>query len=328
MRRWDRELALYLMALACAGGLAWRSCAVKPDEKSGRDVVLGSAALAELVSVEFDGPDQKVRIGSHEDRVGRYFVVDFTVLGESAADPDAGVSRNPESNPERFISVDSGKDALTAWWPLHVRRRLPTANASAIAEYGLARPRATLRLKSRSQEQRYSIGSSSPGSSEYYLRDDASGAVYLVGADQVHRLESARERLLEHRLHGFSPSLVRRGTLLFGPQNYAFVPMAGGGGYASAQSPSRRLEALSSWMDKLKRLRPMTYREQLPQAAVSVVRVSYRDDNHELGHLELFSLRGPAGIEYFVQTEYTRWFAALQRGAADSLDVELSTLFR
>ena len=104
--------------------------------------------------------------------------------------------------------------------------------------------------------------------------------------------------------------------------------------WADAASPSKLDETAGNWIDKLQRLRVMSYVEKptpQPSPADLVMQVDYSDGSHDkLGHLELYRVPGKDGKkpDYLARTEYTRWYAKVLESSAEQVDQDLGSILK
>ena len=78
------------------------------------------------------------------------------------------------------------------------------------ADFGFDKEGGKLTVKIADKERTLLFGGETPGGSDYYAKDAATGNAYVVSGSIVRDLTSADQRLVEHKLHGWEDSAPKR----------------------------------------------------------------------------------------------------------------------
>ena len=60
------------------------------------------------------------------------------------------------------------------------------------------------------QQHELLIGGTTPGGTDYYVKDGGNGNAYVVAGSIVRDLMNADQRLVEHKMHGFEDAAPKR----------------------------------------------------------------------------------------------------------------------
>ncbi len=356
-----RGLALHLGLLVVAAVLAvmvWTK-AETPAAVERAAVEVWPGAAASLSSIEFDGDKRKVRIEAHEDKGGRYFVVDVDKTierhrteplmdagaGDAGAKPEPAVETRHEN--QRFISIESGQKLAESLAPLRALRALGKIAPAQASDFGLDKTDGTVRVTIGGKQHTLVLGGSTPGGGDRYARVEETGEVYAIPGDVARSLQYAESRLMDRSLHEWKEGEVDRVRLTKGQSVRELVPVPGKHDqWADSAAPTKQDETAGNWISKLDRLRPTAYLESPvppPGPASLVVRVTYSTGSRQLGYLELYKLPGdpskadqdavsasPAKppVRYLAKTEYTRWYVEVPRTNAEQVEQDLASVLK
>ena len=264
------HLGLLAASLALAVGLWTRE--KEPKALAAGDVTVWSGHAAKLDRVGFESKTRKVTVESKSDAEGRYFTGTFE-RDNGAPAVDGGAAPAPPTSGAKtvvsFVSVGPGEKLAESLAPLKALRALGKIGADRAAEFGLAEPESTVTVRVDGADHKLQVGAATPGGGDRYVRDDASGEVYVIKGEPIRNLESADSMLLERDLHDWKDADVTRARLEAagktreigrgGPEGKRF--------WADAQSPDTNDETLGNWMSKLDRLRPSEFLPASPEGA-------------------------------------------------------------
>ncbi|MEO5726528.1 MAG: DUF4340 domain-containing protein, partial [Byssovorax sp.] len=228
-----------------------------------------------------------------------------------------------------LVSVGGADKLATALAPLKALRSLGRIGDDRAAEFGLADPEGTVSFKVSGTEHKLLLGSTTPGGGDRYVKDPASGEVYVVKGEPLRSLESAESSLMERELHEWKEGDVTALKILAGGKTRALV--RGGEGakkfWADAAKPEENDETLGNWMSKLDRLRPTEFAAAPPEGREPVVRLEYAAGSRALGFVEVVKTKATeAGkSDYYLQTERTRLFAKVSASLGEQLEQDLGS---
>lgn len=345
----------------------------KPVAEAREQVKVWAGAPDQVQRIEFDGDKRKVTLVAHKDAHGRWYVgtVDRTYqspkptpppastdagtagdAGATATDAgavaakqgDAGAQKpKPPAKPElvthhetaRFVSVEAADKLVKSLAPLMAYRSVGKVDKSREPDFGLDKPSGTLRVAIGGKQHTLVLGGTTPGGGDRYAREKATGLVYAIPGEISRNMMFAKSRLVEHDLHGFKPKEVQRMRVSKGKAQRDLVRIPDKrDAWADAASPTKLDETAGNWLDKLRRLRVMSYVEKPaspPSPADLVAEVDYFDGSRDkLGHLELYKVASKTGEkpEYLARTEYTRWYAKVLERSAREVDQDLRSVVK
>jgi Domain of unknown function (DUF4340) len=318
----------------------------EPKALAAGDTPVWSGRSGDVQKVTYESKTRKVAVEAKSDATGRYFV--GTVEKDTAA-PPAGKDGGPPPTPPPataakttvgFVSVTAGEKLADALGPLKALRALGKIGDDRAAEFGLADPEATVVVTLSGAEHKLSVGSATPGGGDRYVKDPASGEVYVLKGDAIRNLESADSLLLEHELHEWKEADVQKAHVEAGGKGRDLV--RGGAEakrfWADAATPDGNDETLGNWMSKLDRLRPTDFAQTGPEGKELVLRVEYTGKK-PLGWVEIVKVPGAtdrlgsasAGADkpaYYLRTERTRLFGKVPTPLAEQVEQDLGTIVK
>jgi hypothetical protein len=303
------------------------------------DVSVWSGRSGDVEKVGYESKTRKVEVLARKDAAGRYFV--GTIEKESApahaahgardaGAPDGGAAAAPAARSTiGFVSVSAGEKMADALGPLKALRVLGKIGDDRAAEFGLAEPEATILVKIGGAERKLLVGGQTPGGGDRYVREAASGEVYVLKGEPIRNLESADSMMLERELHEWKDTEVARARVEAGGKGRDLVRGGAEGKrfWADAGSPDTNDETLGNWMSKLDRLRPTEFVPNPPDARQVVLRVDYTGKG-ALGFVELAKVTSAEKPSYLLRTERTRLFGKVTGSVAEQLEQDLGTIVK
>jgi Domain of unknown function (DUF4340) len=302
--------------LAAIGLLAAYATWQREPERAPGEVVVVDAGKADLTMVRYD-----------EDKR-------FTEITQSREGGDAvawlKVSANEQAKtPERVLRGNDG--AIKLWdklTPLRATRALGKLGADKLKEFGLDAPKKKITLTGRFGSRVLDVGTSPFGVSDPYVKDAASGEVYVLGGGVVSDLESAGVRLVDRTMHGFKPSEYDGLMVSAGGKKRELVQTGGAAPatakLASKKTPTKPDEMAKNWHDKVWRMFPIDLlgKDEQPKNGVPLeaLRIDYTSKGAPkgwivIGRVAVATPPPPANAsqppppaatsEYFARTERT-----------------------
>ena len=341
-----RGLGLHIGLFVVASLLGLRAWTAE-DEPNKKPVAaeLWSGRVSDVSRIEFRTDKKMVAVEPKEDEAGRYYVGTVETIAEkpkaAQAGADAGAAApapapTPESTePKRFISLTKGAELAESLATLKASRVLGKLDPERIPDFGFDKTdQGELKVVVAGKEHTLQLGEKTPGGSDRYVRDTATGEAYVISGTIANDLTSADNRLIERDFHDFGDDKVAKVVIKSGRGSREVVRHAVEKDFwAHPESPDTKDETVSNWMTKVDRLRVTTYVESLdpaPKPEDQVVTLEYFNDHgRKLGFFEL--LRRPAkdGKEkpdYVARSERTRWHATVLKSTAEQIDQDLASV--
>jgi hypothetical protein len=233
----------------------------------------------------------------------------------------------------RFVSVVSGEKLLEKLAPMAAYRSVGKLDPKRAAEFGLDKPQGTLHVSVGGNKHSLIIGGVTPGGSDRYAKDKATGQVWAIPGEVADSFLYADSRLLERDLHGFPNEDIKRLKLVRGPRTRELVRIEGkSDAWADAAAPSKQDETAGNWVNRIQRLRVMEYvepkqRPEGPEALVAKLEY-YGSGSAPLGRLELTRFGQAGTAEYYVRTEHTRWWAKVAKSTAEQIEQDVASVLK
>jgi hypothetical protein len=333
-----RGLAVHVVLLVAAAGASvfvWTRDK-KPTVTVG-EVTVWSAHPDDVSHVEFESKGKKVTLDARKDALGRWFVGTSVTPALQAA--DAGAPPPPRT--ASFVSVDKAGKLADALAPLRAIREVGKVGDDRAPEFGVKEPEGTLSATIAGKERKLAIGARTPGGGDRYVRDEASGVVYVVKADVTRDLESGEATLTEREPHEFkdpdieSIRVLARGksreVLRRGPPSKRI--------WADPSDPEKADETVSNWIAKVDRLRPGEYPTAQPSAPEVVVRIEYKVKGAQGAFFEIAKVPAappaagtpPASTpawDFVVRSERTRQWAKVPTSVGEQVEQDLASVLK
>jgi hypothetical protein len=311
--------------LGVAGALAWSMSSYKaePNVAGGPVTDLWRVEPDQVKSAVFETTERRTTVDTRHDTVGDYSVV--TVESFAKPESDAGVPAK-QAETKRFISVDSAEKVRQGLARFKIMRTLGKVDANRATEFGLDKPEGTLKVVLAQGPHAFTVGASTPGGGNYYVRDQATGVVQVAVGDPIATLMYAESRMMERDLHGFKSDDVTRAVVQANGKRRQLERVVGKpNSWADATNGAKEDETASNWVTKLTQLRVTAYEEKLEPPPAPIVRIEYGDAKINLGFAELFKVPAEKdGPRYFVRSERSRWYAEVIKSQAEQLERDVS----
>jgi hypothetical protein len=342
-----RGVGLHVGLFVVASLLGLRAWTAE-DEPNKKPVAaeLWSGRVADLSRIEYRTEKKVVSLEPKEDESGRYFIGTVETPPEkpkpAASGPDAGPAAAPKpapapesSEPKRFISLTKGAELAESLATLKASRVLGKIAPERIPDFGFDKTdQGELKVVVAGKEHSLQLGEKTPGGSDRYVRDTATGEAYVIAGTIANDLTSADNRLIEREFHDFGDDKVAKVVIKTATGSREVVRHAVEKDFwAKPDSPDTKDETVSNWMTKVDRLRVTTYVESLdpaPKPEDQVVSLEYFNDHgRKLGFFELVRRPAKDGKEkpdYVARSERTRWHATVLKSTAEQIDQDLASV--
>jgi hypothetical protein len=208
--------------------------------------------------------------------------------------PAPGKDLPPIKTPERLVRGSDAADKLFASFaPWRASRGLGILEPARLKDLGLDAPKKHITLTLRNGKRIFAIAPAPPGGSDPYLRDEASGQVYVVSRSFLSDFQTAASLLVERHLHGFKVEEADRVSIQRGAKKKDFLVSRGEDGVrlSPLAAPDKPDTTAKTWHDRAFGLWPMdmlgkdeTPAEGTPQLDL---RIDYSVRGRRLGFLEL-----------------------------------------
>ncbi|MBW2528499.1 MAG: DUF4340 domain-containing protein [Deltaproteobacteria bacterium] len=339
-----RRLWLHVLLLAVAGALAFVQS--RPDEERKRplepgEVELWGGSADDITRLVYTGDRKVVTLTAEKDEAGRWYRGSVQPAPEKAepdeepADAGADGGRRPHRpkppppiEPATFAAVDLAGKLAEKLAPLRAKRTVGEVLPDRLEIYGLDEPEGTLSIEFGERKKELVIGKKTPGGADRYVRVGATGVVYVIDNAIVRDLSGGDVRLSERKLHEWNATEAQQAVVLAGDKERRLVRSGTEGRrfWADAASPDENAETAANWLQKLDRLRPTKYVDELPEAASKFVRVEYRSDDGPIGFVEVYRHIVGEKDEYLVTSERLRMFATVPESLGEQLEEDLASV--
>ena len=332
-----RRLGLHVLLLILAATAAFVKS--RPEEKTAKplaqgEVELWSGSTKDISKVSYQDDRKVVTLLAKDDAEGRWYqgsVEPVSADQANAEKKDAGSAPPPlPIETSVFAAVEQAGTLVGSLAPLRAKRALGEVGPDRLTVFGLDKPKGTLRATFGGKTRELVVGGATPGDVDRYVRDGSSGLVYVLDNALVRDLQSADTRLPERKLHSWAVGEVTEATVKVGSKERRLVRGGTEGRrfWADASTPDQNDETANNWLQKVDRLRPMTYFEAMPEDASSVVRVDYRGTNKALGFIEVRRRVVAEKDEYIVTTEYMRLHANVPASLGEQIAEDLGSVVK
>ncbi|HEY5282980.1 MAG TPA: DUF4340 domain-containing protein, partial [Polyangia bacterium] len=201
--------------LAVQGGLALATLALayftwqRNPELASDEVFVVDIAKGDLKSARFDDSEKStwVELGRSSDGSGSFIMVHLGPQEPAAsAKTKAAETKAAETSktPDRLVRGNEAAEKLFASFaPLRASRSLGILPADKLKELGIASTQKRITLVLHNGKRSFAIAPAPAGASDPYLRDEASGQVYVVSRSLLSDFQTATSLLVERHIHAF-----------------------------------------------------------------------------------------------------------------------------
>ena len=245
---WQGGLALGALVLAY---FTWQ----RSPELASDEVFVVDIGKNDLVSARFDDQEKStwVELGRSADETGPFILVHLGPQeqpGSGKQPPAAGTKKTPE----RFVHGNEAAEKLFASFaPLRASRSLGILPVEKLKDLGLASTQKRITLVLHNGKRSFAIAPAPAGGSEPYLRDEASGQVYVVARSFLSDFQTASSLLLERHIHAFRLEEADRMAVSQGTTRREFLISRGENGVRLAPlgAPDKPDTSLKNWHDRV-----------------------------------------------------------------------------
>lgn len=263
-----RQVIIYGALLALSLGGAWARWTMEPTGEGEDKVVLLAGEVEQLDSIEWKGEGGQALLTRKTDDHGAYLWVQTVKVEERKApvtppgeepplEPLAELTEKVEKK-DVFKAGDKGDELLASFSPLHAIRRLDAVDPAKLTEIGLDAPKETLVVTRKGQAVTLSIGGEAYGTKDRYVRNEATGEIFLLDDQLLKNIEFAKTRLPDRDLWSLDRPAITSATVTAGDKSLQAVQKnpddEAKATWARADAGAGD-EQLATWMDKALKLK-------------------------------------------------------------------------
>lgn len=252
---------------------------------------------------------------------------------EGADTPEPEPEPEPELVPDRrvFKAGDNGDKLWAALSPMLAIRKLENVPADKLETAGLTEPVTFLTIVRKGRETELEVGGEVYGTRDRYVRNKASGEIFLVDDETLRSLKYARTRLPDRTVIPWDKEAVASAMVTDAAGNSIEVEQKNRqdkaqAKWVSASDPESEDEQLKTWMDKAIKLKGTSYAkpDEMPENLVAQFTLTVRTEKGESDQLEV--LKDEDSGDYYGRSAHTRGLVKLLKGTTGSLADDVGTL--
>jgi hypothetical protein len=328
------------------GGAFWRYTSPEAAKKETADIVVLDARKDDISSISWHEEKLDVAVHMKSDELGSYAWVDLVEHKKKKVGPNGETTDvetpnadAPSEEPakedlaakpaetevvEDVKSTFKGGDAATKLFegfePLKAKRLLEKVPADKLKELGLDVPASWIEVERRGKTRKLEVGGETWGTKDRYVRDTDTGKIYLVAADTLRPLQFAKSRLPDRGLSDLKTEKLVKVRL---DGSTGAVEMVQGNRedkdkafWASASAPDESIEMYSTWLDKILKLKSLSYvaPDETPASPAPAFRLTLFPESGTPQVIEFLQANDDKGdTEYYARGNYIRGLVKLQR---------------
>ncbi len=244
---------------------------------------------------------------------------------------------------EEFVAGDGLEKLLSSFAPFEVLRSLGKVSTDRLAEFGLKEGAGQFSIQSKDSDKKFSfmIGGSSYGSRNVFIMNLETSEVYLAKQDAFDQMRNANTRLYERKILDLTPEDVHEATIIalgktkvldHSKRNEAGEPV-----WTVVGSEGSSKASFQSWMDKLDKLRVLSFANKEQLASLEVVEpvfeVQYAAGGKRLDGIAVKKIADVAkgkdeiASAYFVRSDFLGAWAKVNVGRMESMEKDLGSIF-
>jgi hypothetical protein len=344
---------IYGAVLLVSLGAAWARYTAAPEVELGDKVVMLQGESDDLESIVWIGKDVKTTIEARKDERGTYLWVSHSEMkvkkaphpappAEPAGPPTAeGAEVKPPEPPappveekveekQVFKAGADGDKLLKNLSPMLALRKLDKVEGEKLATIGLSAPEEFIEITRKGRSVKLEVGGEAYGTRDRYVRDSATGEIYLVDDEVLRPLKHARTRLPDRTLWTIEEKKIATVTLTDAAgQKLEFRQLNAADPAKATWAPAGREEGdeqIKTWMGKALKLKSTAYAtadEDMSQLEARFT-LSLTDEQGKSEKLEVLQA-GPTG-DWWARSEHTRGYVKMLKTSTSSLAEDVPEL--
>jgi len=338
-----KQIIAYGTLLVLTLGGAYYVWTNPTDAEIGESVIVLAGDKDDLERVHYKSTKLDLRIDMKSDELGRYGWVRAEPLAAADAQPEPQPEDGPPDNPHappkddgavaEFKAGKTGTAALEGLMPFKAKRQLDGITDEKLAELGLAEPDATLEIVRAGREPAvYEIGGNVYGGANVYVRETATGKVYVVDAKVIRPLQSGKQTLPDREIVGVETKIIIGVAVSGGEasaefdQHNADDPEAV---YWATTGGTTKNETAAAWIDKALRMRASGYVQSDENPGQLEDVFSFKVTTNDRKAITVKVQRGyddNGEDQWYAVSEHTRGLVKLQRGLAAEVAADLANV--
>lgn len=326
--------AILLVASLAWAWRAWTDESAGPEEGEAVDIVAGKPD--DLTKVVYNSEKHEVTITMLEDDLGRYGWARVVPAEGSKPTPEL----NPDDPPDRTEPVEfkvggNAQKVLDGLAPFRAKRLLEGVEDHQLAELGLEPAEATLTLERGDKGVRtFDLSSKGFGGVNVYVRDQESGAIYIVDSKVLSPFQTAQRTLPDRSLHDVEAKAITAVEVSDGSRTLKFEqhnPDDRQAAFWAGEGETTANTSAGAWLDKALNLKALEYVQPGEEPADAAPAFSYTviaADGHTVSVEVLRAMDAEGQEVFYARSPHTRSLVKLHRSlaaeAAADLDSALS----
>ena len=331
----NRTVMIYAAALVVALIGSYLSWTHESNPRLKDGVVVLDIAESDLTEIRYSTKDFNVSVTKKKDALGDYVWVDSQreqAISQAPANPHAPPEPPKPDAPKQTVKLSfkagtAVEPVIAAFTPFIAIRTI-SATPEQLEEFGLKDPKGKLELVARGKTHTYDVGEEGYGHRNSYLRDTASGAIYLVDGDAIRPLIRGDERLPERRLLDADMWKLDEVAITSGAQTVKFIQKNKSDQQVASWVGEGTDEANASartWIEKFLRMRSIANPDSVGDAE-DVMSIRAVADGKETQIKLLRAQKADGGEKWFATSTFTRGPVELPFALASNLADDFPTL--
>ena len=303
-----KGLATHALLAALASVLAYAAWK-KPKSVEDQRIVVFDGSPADLKLLTFDEEKHRVEITPVQS------TYEVSVLKKDAE----------PATTQTFPPSKRLKELLDGLLPLLAVRQLGNLRDLELEKFGLQNSKTSLKLKVSSTEYNMTIGNGAYGSGDLYARR-SDGEVFLIANQTLANLRFGAASLTERNLLLVDKETLHRVHIRSATLDADYLYRRGEGDnpgfYAALEAPETKLDPVTSWMEKILRLRVVATTEIEPPTPAPLS-VEFFDATERVAELRLWP---PAESHAVAHSTYFKTPVQVSKSSVEVVFKELDLL--
>ncbi len=341
-----RSVTIFGVILVVAMGFSWQRY-THGEEKVLTGTVLIDGKKDDLQKASYKGPDLDVEYERRTDGLGTYGWVTVTEnKKKKIPDPSkpGSMMDSSETKVTKFKAGGGDDKLVDSLTPLMAVRSLDDVPADKIESFGLTAPDTSLTVTSGGKDRALQLGGETYGTKNRYVKEAASGHVYVVDDEVFKAFKFAATRLPERGLTDRKPEDIVSATLGQGADSVTWThknkddkaaaewdregappppaaPLADG---TPAPAPTAKDVTFANWMDTALKLKSTAYVQDgdEPTTLEPAFDLTLRADGKPDETIHVLH----NGDDWYARGEFTRGLVKLSRGPAEDANGDVDDI--
>jgi len=314
----NKSFLIYAAILVLSLGASWVRYTSEEVKVPKEGVVLLDLKKDDLQVATYTSPDLTVAFEVRKDSLGSYGWVTVTEKKKKKVDGQDVV----EEVVTRFKAGADGDKLIDALAPMMVLRELGRSD-DKIESYGLKAPTTSLTIVAAGRTINLDVGGETYGSKDFYVRDQATGMIYVLDDEFIKKFKFAKTKLRDNMVFSAKKEDITSIKVMRGASVVTWdqknISDRAAAFWARSSGDGAKDVTFSNWLDKFLKVRSTDFVDTDPPDLVSVLELTITPQATPPETLQIYK----SGEDWYARGAYTRALVKLNKATISDAESEI-----